>query len=203
MSTDTTARFEFRAFAQSFGIAEETIRLLASCRSITESREVYLLQRNRLDQNLKIRDGHLDVKRLIGRQSGLEQWQPVAKFPFPVLPQDLEIAFSANRPPIELAEPQYRLQRLLELVEQSNDLLRVNVFKRRFRFVIKECFVEIDEVLVNGASIRSIAIESEDAGLVSTLRQLVRLDEYDNTSYLLALSRIVGFEPCSDLERYA
>lgn len=36
------------------------------------------------DHNVKMRDGAVDIKRLVARRDGLEQWKPVVKKRFPL-----------------------------------------------------------------------------------------------------------------------
>ena len=82
---DTIARFEFRIFAPHMGTTEQRVRALSPCDSISESREVYLLDcENALENNVKIRDGRLDVKRLVERRQGLERWKPAGRWDFPL-----------------------------------------------------------------------------------------------------------------------
>lgn len=74
---ETVARFEFRTFAPHMGTTEQRVRALSPCDSISESREIYLLDcENALENNVKIRDGRLDLKRLVERRQGLERWKP-------------------------------------------------------------------------------------------------------------------------------
>jgi len=198
---DVIARFEFRAFAQSFGIVEDTIRRLAECEAIQESREVYIVQLGVLERNVKIRNNKLDIKQLIDVQDGFEQWRPTGQFEFPIGQQELgevlpELAAGLDQPEYDQGEF------LRTAVNPAGGFYRANVFKRRFRFHVQECLTEIDDILINGTAITSVAIESEDATMVSTVRQLVRLDEFENVSFPLVLARTLGLEPDPDEARY-
>src|SRR3954451_23297750 len=80
-------RWEWRSFGQSFGVAEERIaRFPAS--PPTETDEIYFLSAR--GQNVKVRDGLMDIKvlREVNRD-GLEQWAPVMKASFPLVPPDV------------------------------------------------------------------------------------------------------------------
>jgi hypothetical protein len=70
-------RFEFRAFAQTFGIVEDEIRRGSVCHDIGESTETYLIAIDVEEQNVKVRDGRLAIKRLVERRQRLERWEPV------------------------------------------------------------------------------------------------------------------------------
>ena len=81
-----------------------------------------------------------------------------------------------------------------ELVLPHKDLSAVKVFKRRFGFTVNECMTEIADLLVNGAAIRTVAVESADAEAVLRTRDALGLTDYDNVNYLLAIKRIIGME---------
>lgn len=198
---EVTPRFEFRAFAQSFGVVEDTIRRLAKCETIQESYEVYIVQAGELERNVKIRDNKLDIKQLINVHDGFEQWRPAAQHQFPIKQQELhevlpELAAGLDNPEYDQAEF------LRAAVNPAGGFFRANVFKRRFRFHVEGCPTEIDDILINGTAIRSVAIELEDATMVSTVRQLVRLDEHENVSFPLILARTLGLKSHPDEDRY-
>lgn len=133
--------------------------------------------------------------------SGHSVLRPVGQVEFPIQQQTLrEILHELAA---GLDQSQYDQGEFLRAaVNPAGGFYRANVFKRRFRFQIQACPTEIDDVLINGAAIRSVAIESEDATMVSTVRQLVRLDEHENVSFPLALARTLGLERHPDEDRY-
>lgn len=55
------ARYEFRAFAHDFGIAEEAIRRHAPVDRYRESLEVYLMSAGNEETNTKVRGGLMDI----------------------------------------------------------------------------------------------------------------------------------------------
>ena len=77
-------RYEFRAFAHSLAMVAETMRHLSPCQQIEQSSEAYLVSADMHDHNIKMRDGAVDIKRLVERHDGLEQWKPVVKQNFPL-----------------------------------------------------------------------------------------------------------------------
>jgi hypothetical protein len=201
-------RFEFRAFAQGFGLVEEKMRELSSCQQIRESHEVYILSRSNADDpgeasrvrvnNVKIRDGKMDIKALVGIQRGLEQWTPLLKAPFPLQRAVIQDEFCAA---MGVASPacsrsHYTLHQFFEeIVWPDPNLSGAFVFKRRFSFTVNECIAETAELLVNGAAIRTVAVESEDVEALLGAREMLGLQAYQNVSYPLALRRILGLEP--------
>ena len=190
-------RYEFRAFAQNFGLVEDRIRGLADCDRYRESREVYIISAKNNDNNTKIRADKMDIKTLVKKWRGLEQWTPRMKGEFPMSAETIrdEVfpAFGVTVPCCDRAS--YTLNQFQdELVLPHNELSAVQVFKRRFGFTVNECMTEIADLLVNGAAIRTVAVESEDARAVLRTRELLGLTDYENVNYLLAIKRIIGME---------
>lgn len=193
--TEDQPRFEFRAFARNFGIVETNMRRLARCEQIRESGELYIMSAGSDDHNTKIRDDKLDIKALVRREHGLEQWSPRLKerFPLPaaVVREGLFPAFGLAAP--ELRRAAYTLEECLEdLVWPHSQLVPVEVNKRRFSFTIEGCIAEFAEVWVNGAGIQTVAVESADAEAVLRARMALALEAYENVSYLKAIKRIIG-----------
>ncbi|MGD2112414.1 MAG: hypothetical protein PVI50_03430 [Gammaproteobacteria bacterium] len=198
-------RFEFRTFGRDFARIEENIRRLSADETLRESREVYILRPKQWQRNIKIRGGRLEVKELIEQRDGLQRWNPAGQWTFPLKAGELENSIlpglrSDDRRPGTQGLSKQRL--LGELVRDSHVLWRANVFKRRVGYTTGECSTEIDEILVNGALVRSVAIESEDADAVVAIRRELGLADHENVSYPLAIARIMGLEPLPDEDRY-
>ena len=80
-------RWEWRSFGDRFDDADELLAGLAADR-VQESDEVYFLSLNS-DASVKVRDGLMDVKRLVQvDEQGLELWTPVMKAGFPLSATD-------------------------------------------------------------------------------------------------------------------
>ncbi|MGD8630396.1 MAG: hypothetical protein PVG72_06650 [Gammaproteobacteria bacterium] len=202
----TEPRFEFRVFGASLGMAEQRMRDTAPCESISESREIYLLGRG-IDAgtNLKVRHGRLELKRLIEHHQGLQRWQPAGQWAFPVAPDTIEgilnpgYTLGQGRDPAALLSlddlPRFT-------TETAGQLVLAHVFKRRFRYTLPACHAEFDQLLVNGAAIESIAIESVDPQAILASRSAMRLEDLENQSYPLALSRILGLRSPPHADEY-
>jgi hypothetical protein len=191
-------RYEFRAFAQNFGLVEDRIRRLSRCERYRESREIYVLSVGNDENNTKIRDDKMDIKVIVKKQQGLEQWAPRMKGEFPMAVETIrdEVcpALGVAFPPFERSR--YTLEQFQhEIIRPHSDLSAAQVFKRRFGFTVNGCITEIADLLVNGAAIRTVAVESEDFEAVLRVREMLSLTEYDNVNYLLAIKRIIGMEP--------
>ncbi len=193
----TIPRYEFRAFAQSFGLVEDRIRGFSDCERYRESHEIYVLSASNSENNTKIRADKMDIKVIVKTWKGLEQWAPRMKGEFPmssdIIRDEVFPAFSVAVPDCDRSS--YTLNQFQdELVLPHNELSAVQVFKRRLGFMVNGCITEIADLLVNGAAIRTVAVESEDAEAVLRTKKTLGLTEYENVNYLLALKRIIGME---------
>jgi hypothetical protein len=193
-------RYEFRAFAQSFGRVVDAIRSRSACEFIRESTDTYLVTAVNDSNNVKLRYNQLDVKALMTVEQTLEQWRPVLKLDFPVpaarISDDIFPLLGIAAPVLPLEN--YSAEQFLDEVAQPHSEVRLAcVFKQRFHFTIGECRVEINQLLINGAAIQSIAVESENLTAVLTVRDALGLGPYQNVNYLLAIKRILGLSPLS------
>lgn len=192
------ARFEFRAWARSFGMVETRMRRLSPCRDIRESQETYIVSSRADASNLKIRDGNLELKVLVQERAGLEQWRPRSKRPLPiaaeVLAAEVLPALGVDLPALDRNE--YALDPLIEeIVRPHHDLVAASVFKRRFGFTVNDCMAEHDEVWINGAGLQSVAVESSDSAAVLEALRVLGLIDYENLSYPRAIKRVIGMTP--------
>jgi len=191
-------RYEFRAFAQNFGMVETKLRRLAKCEQIRESSEIYIVSAANSDNNTKIRDRKMDIKVFIEKREGLEQWNPRMKGEFPMradlLKREVFPAFGVAVPDFKRVE--YTLQEYLdEIIVPHPQLTAVNVFKLRFAFTVNGCIAESAQLLINGAAIQTVAVENTDITAILKAKEMLGLQEYENVNYLRAIKRIIGLEP--------
>jgi hypothetical protein len=194
-------RYEFRAFAQNFGLIEEKIRKFSRLEKFRESSEIYILSHGNNENNVKIRYDVLDIKVFVKEEKGLQQWNPRLKAGFPmkieVIRDDVLPALGAAVP--EFNRSAYTLEQFLEdILTPHPQLALARIFKRRFGYVINDCISEIAELLINGAAIKTMALESTDIEAVLEAKKMLGLQEYENVNYLLAIKRILGMEPLGD-----
>ena len=191
-------RYEFRAFAQDFGLAEEKMRKLSALDKFRESSEIYILSPSNNKNNVKIRYQALDIKVWVKEEKGLQQWRPHMQTEFPlkmeILRDDVLPALSSAVAQFNRSE--YTLEQLLEdIMIPHPEIVIARVLKRRFGYMINGCICEVAELLINGAAIKTIAVESEDIAAVLKAKEMLGLQEYENVSYVMALKRILGLEP--------
>jgi exopolyphosphatase / guanosine-5'-triphosphate,3'-diphosphate pyrophosphatase len=187
-------RWEWRAFAEHFGAAEDKFDGLSAER-VDDSEELYLLSLES-DASVKVRGGLMDVKELQRvSDDGLEQWLPVMKaaFPLPAAEAGFVLAALGVAVPL-LARTAYRLEELLEdLVRPSADLMAIEVHKRRERYTIGGCMAERTEIRTDREATRTIAVESEDAERVTDAVHELGLASHPNVNVPRGLKALVGF----------
>jgi len=153
------------------------------------------------ENNTKVRGGLMDIKVLVNRDRGLEQWNPRMKgeFPLPrhVIRDEVFPAFGVSVP--DLKRDAYSFERYLdEIIGSHPDLAAVSVYKQRSGFDINGCTVELANVYINGALMRTVCLESTDPDLVLEIRNRLHLNDHENVNYLLAIKRVIGMAPLPD-----
>ena len=196
---ETSARWEWRRFAERSGDIGSA--LVPPPDRVQESDEVYLLSTEGTD-TVKIRDDLMDVKHLFAVDGdGLQQWSPVMKAEFPLSSAQVETVLTAlcvESPPRLRAT--YTLDELMdELVHPNRDVIVAGVHKRRERYTVGGCLAELTEVRSGQASIRTIAVESEDPAMVVAAVRGLGLPPHPNVSFPRGLKSLLRF----GRERYA
>jgi len=191
-------RFEFRAFAQNFGIVEEKIKILSEVQRFRESSEIYILSAGNNENNTKIRYNTMDIKVFVKEEKGLQLWAPRMKGEFPIKAETIRNtvfpAFGVDVPVLNRTDYTQK-QYLEEIIAPHPELAVAHIFKRRFGYIIDNCIAEIAELLINSAAIKTVAVESTDMAAVLKTKETLGLQEYENINYLLAIKRILGMAP--------
>ena len=187
-------RWEWRTFGATFGAADSKFAAL-KVEKVQESDEIYLLSPV-TDANVKIRAELMDLKTLEQTShAGLEQWRPVMKGSFPLGHADVATVCAALGVPPPAGQKAFTLDQLLaELGAPSRGVRAVAVHKRRLRYTINGCMSEMTEVVADGTPVRTVAIESEDAGRVVEAVREMGLDGFPNISYPRGLKAVVGMK---------
>jgi exopolyphosphatase/guanosine-5'-triphosphate,3'-diphosphate pyrophosphatase len=199
--TEIVPRWEWRTFGDGFGEADARLGAQPPER-VQDSDEVYLLSLAS-DASVKLRANLVDIKLFVGaNDDGLEQWRPVLKQPFPLSAADVKAVLSAvgddTPPPLEREE--YSLERFgSEVVGPDERLRTVRLHKHREHHTVNKCMVELTEFRTSAGSIRTIVVESEDAGRVAATVRELGLAGRPNICPARGLKALVGFGPA----RYA
>ena len=192
-------RFEYRIFGLCQGA---WLKLLLQHGSLIQERvmtDYYILSTATTKHNVKIRNGLMDIKTLEQCHDGLEQWNPFLVGQFPLKSSTIkQIVF----PALGIVSPgfdknEYNLEEFVEqIIKPDPDLAFVETLKHRFGFEFEGCINEYAQVVVNGALIETLAIESEEPEMVKELVLRLGLSsEEANTNYPKALKKIIGREP--------
>ena len=195
-------RWEWRTFGQRFGNADAAFAAMTSTGE-ADSDETYLLGTGSAEPSdvVKIRFDLMDIKVLREvSAAGLERWEPILKVGFPMPATDVQrVAEALHLPAPSLARADYTLQQFLDEVTGTSGMVRpVDVHKHRVRYTVGGCSAECSDVVADGRTIRTIAIESEDAAAVVEAVRSVGLEGYANTSYPRGIAALLDERP----ERY-
>lgn len=202
MITAVIPRYEFRIFGNNLSPYEEKIKEISEKEQTRQMDSVYLLTAWKRKNNVKIREGVMDIKVLEQEDSGLEQWNPflVGKFPLKA-----DIIKTVVFPALGIESPvferkRYSLEQFIEeVVSVDPDLAVAYVWKTRHAYMVGDCITEIAEILVNGAAIKTICIEHEDPSKVLAAREMIGIsDKSENVNYPKALKRIMGLVKLPD-----
>lgn len=180
---DIVPRWEWRTFGTHLPPADDVFEGVAPV-DIDDSDEVYLLAAG--DLNVKIRDGHVDIKALREvDEHGLEQWMPIARIGFPMAPDDAASALHALGvdEPHPDRDPYDESRFVAEVGDRLDHVRTVPVHKHRVRYEIAGCTAEHTDVDVGGTRTTTIAVEAEDADAVVRAVGVLGLSAYRNTAY--------------------
>ena len=185
------ARWEWRTFGAGADAGAPAFEHRAPSGS-ADSDERYLLSAG--GTTVKIRDGLMDVKALLAVDAGgLQQWRPVLKVAFPIDQAAIGAVWEALRLPVPaLARDTYTAEQLeAELTGPGTGVRTVAVHKHRVRYVIDGCTSELTDVVADGRTTRTIAVEAEDPALVTAAVRTLGLADYRNTAYPPGLAALL------------
>lgn len=189
------ARWEWRTFEYS---PERWQDVLGGGQQMTAgslTTETYLLVPGS-GANVKVRNGLLEIKELLRTsEAGLQQWWPTLRASFPLTPADLTVVLATWSCPAAPAAPIIGSpEALIGFLQQRMPVLRaLPVKKWRRSFDLEGCKAERATILVRGELLESMAVEHLDPTLLLHVLQSHHLDRLPNTSYPVALGRVLGW----------
>lgn len=162
---DQPDRFEFRRFGADLAAAAEAAAR-GEPAGEDETREVYLLLPDP-GVNVKLREGRLELKRLVCERGGLERWRPGDALALPARPERLRAAFSAAG--LDWA-PDRALdaEGVVGFAAAQPETRAAALLKRRRRWRLGGGLVEHARVELEDGEIETAAAEAETAA--ETLR---------------------------------
>jgi exopolyphosphatase / guanosine-5'-triphosphate,3'-diphosphate pyrophosphatase len=187
-------RWEWRTFRQDFGNDEPRFAAIIP-NKVQHSVETYVLVIGS-DANVKIRDNLLDIKQLERvNDDGLEQWRPLLKAPFPLTATTVEkLKEALGLPTLQVIGDAKTFETLIAGLGRAAaaTIRTLAVTKTRNRYHIEGCIGELTEVVADGKSVRTVAIEDEDPARVMTAVRAMELDRYPNVNYPRGLKQLIG-----------
>jgi exopolyphosphatase/guanosine-5'-triphosphate,3'-diphosphate pyrophosphatase len=189
-------RYEWRIWGDRLAEVAERIGSAGEYRAAAESRDAYLVSRAAADANPKFRNDLLDVKVLRRVEDGFEQWDVACKAEFPiagsVLSSEVLPLLGVAVPP--LSRDVYTAEQLLdEVVGPHPDLQVVTVDKHRRFYDLEGCMAEIADVVVEGRTLQTAAVESADIEALREATRTAGLNRQDNVSYPRAIRTMLGW----------
>jgi hypothetical protein len=198
MKEKSPARYEFRSFGQDL----KNVHYLMTRKSDPvpdylwrrASEEIYIVSETTDNVNLKIRDGKLQIKVLLQMHNELELWSPKFEEEFPLHAKTLaEEVFGTLKvkKPI-LVKSTYQINEFLELTRNNPYLLNIRVKKERHAYLVNETLCEYSVILINGARVYSVAVESDDIHRLQETIRLLSMNDLENINFIQAIKRITG-----------
>jgi len=160
---------------------------------IRTSGEMYFLSRLTNEDNVKVRDGLLDIKTKVGETpDGYEIFQPSGKFQFPVKKEDVAKILENMKAELSLSQDTYTIDEFIAIVNDHPDLAAVNVDKKRYGFSVDGIICEYGQVCFNGAMLETTCCESEDYEGMKKAIEALEISGLENMNYLKAAKRVIG-----------
>jgi len=193
---DVQARYEFRIFDLDLDPFIEKLEKECAREQTRKMNSIYLLTHGNIKNNIKIRDGVMDIKTLEKTYGDLEQWNPFLVGAFPL---QADVIKTVVFPALGIESPvferkTYSLEQFLsEIIAPDPDLSVAHVKKIRHGYTLNNCLIDLADIIVNGAFIRTFCIESKDPEKLMETRKILGMDDsLENQNYPLALKRIMG-----------
>jgi len=205
--THTTPRYEFRIFGiETINHFIELLEKNGNVGKVRNISEIYLMTSGNNENNIKIRNKLLDIKTLVRQENGLEQWNPAEVGTFPLAKEKIknEIfpALGVECPALD--RNVYTLKQfMIELILVDPDIKVALTEKERHAYTFEDCICEWANVQVNGAMVRTLAIESENPDLVyNAIAKLNIGENIENVNYPKELKRILGLKIDYDINKF-
>ena len=188
-------RWEWRTFGTRLKSAEAWLAAQQST-GVQESDEIYFL--SEAGGIVKLRNDLMDIKLLREVDVyGLERWEPVMKAGFPLSVADVTQVFEALRLALPaFSRPTWSVEDFIrDFAGAGGPLRAVSVHKRRVRYSLAGCMVELSDVVADGKPTRTLAIESENQNAVVALVSAMGLGGWTNMNYRRGLGALIHAEP--------
>lgn len=191
----TATRWEWRIFGDRLHAAQAWLAGHERTGS-QESDETYFLGGPGAIAKLRFALMDLKVLREVD-EHGLERWEPVLKAEFPLSGDELAIVCSALEVPLPRAgRDRTTLEEFTrDLAGPGGSLVAVGVHKRRVRYALDGCTLELTDVTASGTPMQTLAIEAGDRAAVVALVGRMGFRGWTNMNYGRELGALARGEP--------
>lgn len=188
-------RYEFRIWAPSLTEVRKRLDRLSQHEPVEQSRETYIVSETTSDTNAKIRAGLMDIKVLLGAESGLEQWSSYLKADFPIdatlIAQKIFPALRVDAP--ALPGRVFTAEEFIDsIVKRHQRLAAVELVKNRRHYPLGESAAEFVEIEILGRKLQSVAVESVSARAALDVIGKLGIGDQANISYVRQIKSILA-----------
>lgn len=150
--------------------------------------DLYILSARDQVHNVKIRHGHLKVKRWLGQTpEGFDIYQSQGKFAFPITGETVREVFATLGLTFPKKAKTYDHAAFLALLNAHPSVTTRVVRKKRHKFMLNDTVCELATVQIDKHKVESFCCESTDPQAVDQVVQAVGLTLAMNTTYVDAL----------------
>ncbi|MDX1689802.1 MAG: hypothetical protein R3290_02140 [Acidimicrobiia bacterium] len=183
------ARLEFRVWGDAADL-ETSLADRGEPTGSTTRRDRYVVTRAE-GLNVKMREGRIETKRLIGTEDGFERWTPDIEEAFPVDRDVLERVFDETGVDLDALPPAgATVDELIRSLEEAG-VPTVVAAKRRHAFDLPDDIAgEMTDVVLGEVATRTAVIEGPELDPLVELRTELGLDELPNVSMAEAAARV-------------
>ena len=203
--TNIIPRYEYRIFGTEFKAIIDKLKQEGKFQKERNISEIYLMTAGNVENNIKIRNKNIDIKKLVELNRNFEQWKPfnIGVFPLKtdIIKREIFPALGVESPAFDKQE--YTLaQFMTELIIDDPDILVALTDKNRFGYEFNDCICEYAEIKINGALLYTVAVESESQKKVEESIAILGLDKFENINYPKQIKRVLGLEVDNRISKY-
>lgn len=171
-------RYEYRIFAHDINLVKETVTQNFQKFATQKVQELYFVFPNTCDLNIKLRNGSLEIKKLIEVKEGFQKWKPL--YADEILQQLHKI--------INI-EKKLSYNEALNQLKQSPQITKATVNKTRTKYK-NSVLCEISKVKINNLFCYTVCIEATDLTMLKEEAKKLNLLKYKNCSYVQKIAAL-------------
>jgi len=198
-------RYEYRIFGTEINHIIDKLKQVGQFDKERNISEIYLMTAGNIENNIKIRKKHLDIKKLVVLNGIFEQWKPynIGEFPLKtdIIRREIFPALGVETPAFD--KDKYTLEQFMkELIIEDPDIIVALTDKKRFGYQFNNCICEYAEIKINGALLYTVAVESESQQQVEESIAILGLNNFENINYPKQIKRVLGLELDNRINKY-